>query len=165
VVRLSTRNTYWLRIGLGSIALHLAFLSTFSAVHADKPVELMYLPNVQVTRQVHKASPIKATRAISPTSGSTQTFDNKASSPNTFGYLRESLYKELDEKLKNRRSSSELVLLLKFSSSGTLEQTELLKSSGRAEVDSEVLKILETARLYTSPDFANLKIQVPVTLR
>lgn len=166
MVRFRIENSSWLRIGLSSIALHLAVLSTLSAVSSEEPIELVYLPAVQISQ--HKEQKVSApspARAEAPTSGTTTPTDSTFTTQNSFMHLRDSLYRELNSRLRRRSRQLEMQLALKFSSEGSLEKSEIVKSSGQSEVDAEVLSILSTSTLYSSQDLANLKIQLPIRLR
>lgn len=166
MVRFRTLNTKWVRIVLCSIALHLAVVSILSAIRTQKPIELVYVPAVEITHQpAQKIAAVQPVKLKTTNSGARSSAEGLQRSQNSLRNLRESLYAVLNDNLKNRSRSLEMLLSLKFSTDGKLESSEVLRSSGLSEVDDEVTGILKSARLYSSPEFSNLRIQVPLRLR
>lgn len=157
-------KTSWIKIGLSSIALHLALLSALSGKRAQS--EATYLPTVEISLSPAPIDSLpKPARLKAVAGGASQAAEGSATPPHAFSSLRESLYRVLSYGLKTRSKSLGLLLSLKFSKAGVMERTEIVESSGQAEVDSEILYVLKSARLYSSPDLANLKVQVPIRLR
>lgn len=145
-------------------------VSLLSNSSAPAPAKI-HLASVELLGESPKAKIIspKKTATLAAASGSTQalktlsdTFDQASEK---FVRLRQSIYRELTANLKGRPSNKEVVLALKFSTAGELTATDLVRSSGIPALDDEVLEILKNADLYSSAEFANLNIQVPVRLR
>ena len=156
----------WFKFGVSSIALHLAVLSTLPVNHSQKLIEVAYLPAVQIDQpSIHKVSHLTLSPPAAVSSGSTVSVDSTSTPQKSLMYLRDSLSRELSAGLKLRTQRLEVLLSLKFSSEGSLETSEILKGSGQPAVDSEIISILKTARVYSSPELANLKVQVPVRIR
>ena len=166
MVRFGLSKTSWITIGLSSIALHLALLSTLPVIQSEELIEVALLPTVEINQL-----PKPNRKVLSPpirqaiASGATQSAEVGSTSKSSLNYFRESLYRALDEKLQMRSKSLEVLLSLTFSNEGVLERSEILKGSGQSLVDAEIINILMNSPLHKAPELANLKIQVPVRLR
>ncbi len=165
MVRFGPSKTSWITIGLSSIALHLALLSTLPVIRSEA-IEVAFLPTVEINQL-----PKPNRKVLSPplrqaiASGATQSAEVGSTSKASLNYFRESLYRALDENLQTRSKSLELLLSITFSTEGVLEKSEILKGSGQSAVDAEIINILMKSSLHKAPDLADLKIQVPVRLR
>ena len=159
----------WLRIGLGSIALHLAVMSLLSRAQSSSVTQIVSLPTVELTTTVapaQQARPERITPIVSGTSVSSEAVDNGNENENlALTYLRDSISRALIANLQLRPAKSELLLMVKFSNAGVLENSSVVRSSGSEEFDREVMQILKSAKLYASDELANLNVQVPIRLK
>lgn len=157
-----------------SIALHLLVLASSSVVtKGNHQTLVIYLTDVSVYRAVEAKRPNYMTHQLDVSSGITSdsSITNipastiQSAAPMSAQLLK--LRAEIEYELSNRlisASRGEFIVLLKFSSEGGLQSSEVSKSSGSSDLDQQIERVLSQIKIHSSLELANLKVQVPIRL-